>query len=205
MSNEDHDEKKDAELSSWRGEWQTLGGKDDLAAELVARAAKDGKRMRAGAVREVLAATFSTGVCSWLVVRSHGELEVVVMTAFILLFNGAWLTHFFTVRADLFRTSGEGVESFVALTRKRLATEHRWVVAARRWTLALMVPLVPWSIWVFIAHRDAYMTAPWRAIAGFGTAAVILIGVLLWTRVKERRISVETEAFERHVAEVQLA
>lgn len=195
----------DAELSTWRGEWQALGGKEDLASQLVARAAKDGRRLRRSAATEVLAATFSSSVCLWLIVRTHGSLEVVAMTGLILLFNGAWLTHFFTLRSDLFRPSAEGIDAFVALTRKRMAAEQRWMRFARLWTAALAVPLVPWSIWVFLAHREAYLAAPWRAVVGFGTAFVILAGVFLYTFRKERRLRREEESFERHVADVQLA
>jgi len=209
MSHDDEDTDKDthedAELSSWRGEWQALGGKDDLAAQLVARAAKDGKRMRRAATGEVLAAMFSTSLCLWLVVRSHGSIEVVAMTGLILLFNGAWLTHFFTLRANLFGSSGEGVDAFVALTRRRFATELRWARAARRWMLAIAVPLVPWAIWVFVAHRDAYLAAPWRAVVGFGGAAAIFTAVYVLTHRKERKLRAEEETFERHLASTELA
>lgn len=195
----------DAELSTWRGEWQALGGKDDLASELVARAVKDGKRLRRSAATEVLAATISSSLCLWLIVRTHGALEVVAMTGLILLFNGAWLTHFFTLRSDLFRPSAEGIDAFVALTRKRLAAEQRWMRFARRWTAALAAAVVPWSIWVYLAHRDAYEAAPWRAVVGFGTAFVIFAGMFLYSFRKERKLRREEESFERHVAEVQLA
>jgi hypothetical protein len=206
MSNEDKDEAKDdAELSTWRGEWQSLGGREDLASELVARAAKDGKRMRMSAAREVLAALFSTIVCLWLMVRTHGAVEVVAMTGLILFFNGAWLTHFFTLRANLFASSGEGVASFIELTRNRLVTERKWTVFARRWTTAIGAAVVPWSVWVIIVHKDAYRAEPWRAFVGFGVAAAILAGVYFWTRRKERKLTAEADAFERHIADVELA
>jgi hypothetical protein len=201
MSNEEND----TELSAWRSEWQTLGGQEDLATELVARAAKDGRKMRRAAAIEVLAAVFSSSVCLWLVVRFHGSLEITAMTAIILLFNGGWLTHFFTLRAELFRSSGEGLEPFVELTRKRLATELRWTRFARLWMLGLAIPLVPWAMWVFAAHREAYMAAPWRAVVGFGGAAAIFAGVYVWTRRKERRLKGESVRFERHVAAAQVA
>jgi hypothetical protein len=201
MSNEEDDK----ELSTWRSEWQTLGGQEDLAAELVARAAKDGRKMRRAAAMEVLGALFSTSVSLWLVVHFRGALEVTAIMTVILLFNGGWLTHFFTTRAQLFDSSAEGLAPFIELTRKRLATELRWARFARRWMMALAIPLVPWAIWVFIGHRAAYMAAPWRAVVGFGGAAAIFAGVYVWTRVKERKLRHESESFERHVADVQLA
>lgn len=201
MSDEQKDTNDDAELTAWRGEWQALGGKDDLAAELVARASKDGRRMRLAALGEVLGAAFSTSFCAWLLVRSHGKIEIVAMTGLILLFNGAWLTHFFTVRNGLFATGGEDALAFASLTRRRLATQRRWTVAARRWTVALAALLVPWAIWFFLAHKAAYVAEPWRAVVGFGTAAAIFAGVYGYTRIKERRLRAEEEAFERHLAE----
>lgn len=205
MTNE-KETREDAELATWRGEWQALGGEDDFAPQLVARAAKDGRRMRLGAAAEVVAATFSTSFCVWLLVRSHGSAQVVAMSAFILLFNGAWLTHFFTMRAGLFgnHAVGEGALVFVELTRRRLATQRQWMVAARRWTLALGAIVFPWAIWVFLAHKEMYMAEPWRAVVGFGGVVVILGGVYAWTHVKERRLRAEGEAFERHIEEVKL-
>lgn len=205
MSDENDRTTDERELATWRGEWEALGGSEHLASELVARAAKDGKRLHRSAAAEVLAATFSSTVCAWLAVRTHGALEVVTMSGFVLLFNGAWLTHFFTMRAGLFAPSAEGVEAFVALTRKRLTTELRWARAARLWTAAIAVPMVPWCLWVFLAHREAYLAAPWRAVVGFGGVVVILAGVLLYLRNRERKLRCEEESFERHVAEVQLA
>ena len=205
MSLEPKDPKEDAELSTWRGEWQGLGGGEDFAVQLVARARKDGRKLRLSAAAEVLAAAFSTTVCLWLLARSHGSPEVIAMTAFILPFNGAWLTHFFTVRAGTFNAIGAGVDDFVVLTRRRLATQRKWMVLARRWTFAIGIALAPWMVWVFYAHREAYAREPWRGVLGFGMIVVIMAGVYAWTFVKERKLGVEAEAFERHVADVQLA
>ena len=191
----DHDDKgtnetnETAELSSWRGEWQALGGQEDLAAQLVARAAKDGRRMRRAASAEVLGATFSTSICLWLLVRTHGALEVVVVTALILLFNGGWLTHFFMPRADLLRSTGK-VSSLRQLTRRRLATELRWARMPR--AAGRSRSAVRWShrgaSGSLVAHRDAYLAAPWRAILGFGGGAAIFAGVYVWTHRKERKL-----------------
>lgn len=198
-------EENDNELSTWRAEWQALGGRDDLATKLVARAAKDGRRMRRAAAGEVLGAAFSTSLCLWFVLRSHGSPEIVAMTAVILLFNGAWLTHFFTMRADLFAPSAEGVDAFVALTRRRMATEQKWARAARRWTIAVSVLLLPWAVWVFLAHEDAYLARPSSAVIGFGGAAAIFAGVYYFTLRKERKLRAESARFEANVADVELA
>ncbi len=196
----------DPELERWQGEWQALGGKDDLAALLVARAAKEGRRLRRAALGEVVGAAFSTAICGWLVVRSHGRLEVVAVAGLILLFNGAWLTHFFTSRSGLFGSPSDGgdgalVTAFAVHSRRRLRAERRWTVFARRWMAALGVLLVPWGIWFFIANRVAYRAQPWRGVVGFGVAAAIFAGVYLWAGVKERRLRGEEEALERLLAD----
>lgn len=207
MSDE-RDEKgntSDAELLSWREEWQSLGGQEDFAAELVARAAKDGRRMRRAAAAEVLAAAFSSGLSAWLIIHTEAAIEVVAITAFVLVFNGAWLTHFFLLRAQLFATSGQGADAFVELTRRRLATELRWVTVARKWCVVLAAIVTPWGVWTFFRHKDAYLAEPWRAIVGFGGAAVIFAFVWMQTRRKERKVRAEEMAFERHLADVGLA
>ena len=205
MTQGPNDKAADAELSTWRGEWQGLGGSEDFAAHLVARARKDGRKLKLAAATEVLATLFSTTVCIWLLARSHGATEVIVMAALILPFNGAWLTHFFTARAGTFEAMGTGIDDFVALTRRRLATQRKWMAQARRWTTASGIAIVPWTVWVLYMHREAYAREPWRAVLGFGNIVLIIAGVVAWTYVKERKLGAEAEAFERHVADVQLA
>jgi len=195
---------RDVELDGWRAEWQSLGGKEAFAASLVDRAARDGAKMRRAAAREVLAAAFSTGVAMWLIVRTKGALEVVSVTGLIILFNGVWLAHFFTLRSGLFRGSGEGIDEFVALTRRRLATEQRFTRFALRSVGVISATLVPWAIWVFFAHREAYAAAPWRAIVGFGGAAAIFAGVTVFARRKATRLDAEAARFERQVAQAAL-
>jgi hypothetical protein len=132
----------------------------------------------------------------WLLVRSRGALEVVAMVAFILIFNGAWLTYFFMLREGAFASSGETTEAFVTLTRRRFAIDKRWVRYARRWTLVLLAFITPHAIWFSYLHRAVYRAEPWRAVVGFGTVAVILAGLFIWLRHKERRILSNEASFE---------
>jgi hypothetical protein len=200
-----HESNEDPELAAWRGEWQGLGGTEDFAAQLVARARKDGRRLRRSAAVEVTAAALSSTFAIWLVVHRRGALEAVLLMALILLFNGAILAHFFTVRAGTFASSGDGVEAFVALTRRRFRTQKRWAGYARRWLLVLLVAVVPWAALMLHAHWDGYAAQPWRGVVGFGGIFVIAGGVLAWIRRTELRLVQESEAFERQLADVQLA
>lgn len=194
----------DEELTTWRAEWQSLGGKEGFGKELVERAAKDARKMKRSAAGEVLGALSSSAVCVGLVVKMHGAAEVTAVTAMILLFNGAWLTHFFTVRAGTFSPEANGLDAFVELTRKRIATAIRWNRYAANWTAILSLLLVPWSVWTFLAHKEAYLAAPWRAFVGFGGWVGIMAALLVFLRWKRAKLVLEQERFEKQVAEVSL-
>lgn len=195
----------DPELSAWRAEWQTLGAGEEYAAKLVARASRDGRRLWRAALGEVLGVVFSTTLCLILAVRSHGAIEVVALTGLVLVFNGAWLTYFFTLREGTFRASGEGTEAYVALTRRRLATDRQWIRYGRRWTVVLCALLLPWSVRFAFVHRALYRADPWRAAVGFGGVAVILGGLALWLRYKARKAEEQEALFEREIARADLA
>ena len=96
----------DDELNGWRSEWQRLGHTEGTAGELVRRASKDLRRMRAAAMAEVLAALCSSAFSVWLVVRSHGAVEIVSIAATVLAFNGASLTHYFSTSNSIERPPG---------------------------------------------------------------------------------------------------
>ncbi len=198
--NHGEDKNEERELEAWRGQWQALGNTEDRAEMLVAHAARDGRRMRRDALGEVLGVVVSSSLCFWLVVRSGGAAPVVAVAAIILLFNGAWLAHYVSLRVGLFASHGEGVDVFVALTRKRLATELQWMRFARRWTFVLCGALVPALVWLVVARWERYLQEPWRAVVGFGVAGAIIVSVLLWMGHKARKLRAEQDRFERHVA-----
>jgi len=194
----------DEELEQWKSTWQSLGDKATFATELVDRAAREGRKMKRSAAGEVAGAIVSSGICVWLVVFTKGTIEVAAVTTMILLFNGAWLTHFFTVRAGTFATSGASIDAFVALTRARLSAQLRWSGYAKRWLIVLTALLIPWSIWAFVVHRAAYLAMPWRAAVGFGGWVAILAGVFAFLLWKEKRLEGEIATFEKEVAEAEL-
>jgi hypothetical protein len=194
----------DDELNGWRSEWQRLGQTQGTAEELVRRASKDLRRMRAAAMAEVLAALCSSAFSVWLVVRSHGAVEIASIAATVLAFNGAWLTHYFSVRQGVLSPSAGSTREYVELTRKRLQVEQRWNQNARRWTLALSVVLLPWCVWMFTGHFEFYRAAPWRGVVGFGGMFVILGGLFAFMHRKRQTIGKKIEAFERQIADLEL-
>ncbi len=202
------DEKKgadDAELETWRGEWQRLGGRDDFAAELVTRAARDASRMRRAAILEVASALLATGFLAIMTVRAHGSAELMTITVLVVLYCGWSLGTHFGVRATLFRQSGESLDDFIALTRRRLDAESRSVRYSRYGLIAFWVVLTPWLVWMFLAHREAYLAHPASMVVGFGGAPAITAGVFWRMRRKARSLDAERDRFERHASDAQVA
>ena len=194
----------DEELNGWRSEWQRLGHTGGTAGELVRRAARDLRRMRAAAMAEVLGAACSTAISIWLVVRSHGALDVVSIAAAVMMFNGAWLTHYFSVRQGVLSPSAGSTREYVELTRKRLHVEQGWNHAARRWTMALTLVVIPWCVWAFSRHFEAYRAAPWRGLVGFGTVLVIFAGLFAFMHRRRAMLRKKLDTFERQVEDLEL-
>jgi hypothetical protein len=192
----------DDELGRWRDEWQMLDGHGGLTEEgLRDRVARDGRRMRREAWAEALAVAFSTSASAWVVVRGHGAPVVVALAGLVLFFNGAHLTQFFQARANLYRACGEATGEYIALTRKRLDAEWQSIRFTLRWIKIIAAFVLPWSVWMFVAHAAVYRAEPWRGVVGFGGALAILVAVTLLTRRRARRVAREISLFEAQLAE----
>ncbi|MFN7700120.1 MAG: hypothetical protein ACK6CU_30960 [Deltaproteobacteria bacterium] len=170
---------EDDELAAWRASWQALGDTEDLAADLALRAKRDARLLHRAAAAQVLASALAILGASALALRSSGRPENLVLLALIALFCGVWLALFFSSRASVFASDAEGLDAFVRLTRKRLAVELRWCTTARRATAALCVALAPWGGWLLWRRWDLYAEEPWRAVVGFGGAALV-VGLVVW-------------------------
>ena len=191
----------DHELETWRSEWQSMGGRSGLAVDLAARVARDGTRIRRGLALEIAGGLFAVGLATALVVRMHGEPVTAVVCAAVLVFIGVWTTWVLTLRHGSLRATAEGLDTFVALTRRRLDDDLRWVAFGARAMQIFAALLVPWAAWALAARWAMYSAEPWRAFVGFGTAAAILAFSLLKYRVKRRALVAERARFEALVAE----
>lgn len=191
----------DHELETWRSEWQAMGGRSGLVAELSARVARDGARIRRGLAAEIAGGLFAVGLATALVVRMHGEPVTAVVCAAVLVFTGVWTTRVLTLRHGSLRATAEGLDTFVALTRRRLDDDLRWAAFGTRAMQIFAALLVPWAAWALVARWPMYSAEPWRAVVGFGTAAAILVFSLLKYRVKRRTLVEERARFEALVAE----
>jgi hypothetical protein len=190
------------ELEAWRSEWTSLPDVSMFARDVVDRAAREGRSLKRRTAKEIAAVLFSSGMCLWLLLSTHGKAQVVAISVVILLFNGAWITHYFNVRAGTFAASGEGLDAFVALTRKRITADRRWNRYALRWTQILALILVPWSVWMFLGHRDKYLAEPWRALVGFGGEVVILTALFFYLGRQRARLDVNSKRFEEQLQQV---
>ncbi len=191
----------DHELETWRSEWQAMGGRSGLAAELSARVARDGVRIRRSLAAEVAGGIFAVVLATALVVHTHGERVTAVVCAGVLVFTGVWTTRVLTLRHGSLRATAEGLDTFVALTRRRIDDDLRWVAFGTRAMQIFAALLVPCAAWALVARWAIYSAEPWRGVVGFGTAAVILAFALLRYRVKRRLLVADRARFEALVAE----
>jgi hypothetical protein len=194
----------DAELTNLRAEWQALGAQSDFAESLVRRARRHRRRVKQRAALEVLGVLFLSAVMSWLIVRRHGDIEVVLVAAVILLFVGAWIFHFFEVHAKFFASHAGDVATFVSLTRDQLAGARKWNRFARAWLGISCALLVPWGFWTAWNHRSLYAAEPWRAVVGYGVAITVFVLSFAYNSKNERNLRREQEAFERQLEDASL-
>ncbi|HVH47144.1 MAG TPA: hypothetical protein VM925_32605 [Labilithrix sp.] len=189
------------ELEGWRREWQSLGGRERLAEELARRVARDGRRIRLRLAVEVTAGIVVLLLAGMLVIGSHGEAVNTVGALGIVFFGGVWLTRLFLLRQGSLRSVGTALDTFVDLTRRRLADDARWAAFSLRAMHIMGLTIVVWGVWAFFYRYAMYRAEPWRAIVGFG-GVTFLFGVsYLGQRRKRVRVEEERAHFERLVAE----
>lgn len=187
------------ELAGWRAEWQALGDVAALGDQLAERCARDGRRIRRSLYAEAIAAFVSCAIVVGLIVRTRGAPPVTAMCGAILVFNGVWVTRFFTAREGQLRLDGSSLDRFVALTRRRLASDLSLARFAWRANLVMLAMVVPGIAWIVASRLEAYRREPWRALVGIGVAAAIHAGLFAWMRRKRAKLAAEQERFEQLV------
>lgn len=189
---------EEKELEVWRKEWESLGGKEDVTKFVMARVAKDGRRIKLGIAGEVAASIVASSFALFMAIKSHGAPVTTVLCAAIFLFCGVWLTRLFTLREAA--ALGEGLDGFLSLTRKRFEDDLRWNDFSWRTCIVVSVASTAWGSWALAAGWSLYRAEPWRGIVGFGGIYVILGFVVAMLRSKRAKIKSEREAFESLVA-----
>ncbi len=191
---------QDEELASWREGWQALGGQRELTEELLTRVARDARRIRRGMIKEFAAAAGGAAVCVWLLVHSAGDLVAIIACSAILVFFGVWVTHLVGLRKGSLRAEGSSVDGFVELTARRYDDDLAWNTFGRRCTFVIAILIVPWGAWAAYSRYDMYAAEPWRAVVGFGTAALLLLLTHAWNVRARRKILLERRRFEELVS-----
>ena len=191
----------DVELAGGRKEWASLGGRDEIAKELAVRVVKDGRRISRGIAIELAAGALATGTCVWMLARSRGELVTVVLCAAILIFVGVWCTRLLTLRKGTIAAADTGLDAFIELTRRRLEDDLRWSAFSKRAMVAMSIFVVPWGVWAVVARWELYRAEPWRAVVGFGGAALVWAGCYVLVERRRVKLEAERERFLTLVAE----
>jgi hypothetical protein len=188
--------KRDSELEGWQQDWQSLGGREDLARSLAERVQRDGRRIRRELIVEMAAAAGSTALCVWLLVDSRGKPVVAVACAGVLLFTGVWVTRLLTLKQGSSRAEGSGLDAFIELTRRRLTDDVKWHTFRRR-ALDVLVPLtLLWTVWAF-SHRQAlYRARPWLGAVELSALVALLVWSFVHLRRKVRALEAARDRFE---------
>jgi hypothetical protein len=187
---------QDTELEGWKREWQSLGGRDDLARSLAERVQQDGRRLRRELVAEMAWAAGSTALCLWLLVDSEGKPVVAVACAGTLLFTGVWVTRLLTLKYGAANAADSGLDAFVELTRRRLADDLKWHLFRRRSLDIAALLIVPWTLWAISERYSLYRAEPWVGVAEVGLLIALLIGLFIHLPRKIRSLEAARQRFE---------
>jgi hypothetical protein len=192
----------DSELEHWRAQWLAHGDDHELAYDLQTRAKRDAQRLRLAAAVEVAACGAGALLLIVLIVRAQGRLEVAAPATAIIAFYGAWLAQFFAVRRNLFAHAELATDEYMQITYKRLDVAIQWNTTTRRWITVLAGVVAPWCAWISIRHVHTFAVEPWRAIAGFGSVALIFVGSWFWTQRKRALLRRDRATFDAIMSQI---
>jgi hypothetical protein len=189
-------QEQDTELEGWKQEWQSLGGRSDLARSLAERVKQDGRRLQRELVTELAWAAGSTALCVWLMVDSGGKPVVAVACAATLLFTGVWVTRLLTLKYGPSNGADSGLDAFVELTRQRLAADLKWHLFRRRSLDVATLFTVPWTVWAILERYSLYTAQPWVGVAEVGLLIALLVGMFIYLPRKIRALEAARDRFE---------
>jgi hypothetical protein len=136
------------------------------------------RRQRLGYVIELLA---SVGLVAFYVVMLQRQRATwfVAMASANFVFVALWMGYLTHVRRGTWSAAGSDVRTFASLTRARRVADVRWLRFARVTTAVMLLFVAGWMPFVLRARWALYSAEPWRAVVGFGVAALIGIAVLV--------------------------
>ena len=144
---------------------------------MLAAARRATRRQRLAYAAELLA---SVGLVAFYAVMSRRQRApwFVALAAANFVFAALWVAYLTHVRRGTWAAAGRDTGAFTALARARCRADLRWYRFSRGVTAAMLLFIAAWAPSLLRARRALYAAEPWRAVVGFGVAAVIGLLVL---------------------------
>ncbi|MFO0626276.1 MAG: hypothetical protein U0325_11735 [Polyangiales bacterium] len=168
---------RDDEWAAWARDFQDASDAAPAPEAMLAVARRETRRLRVGYAMELLA---SVGLVAFYVVmmRTQRATWFVAMASANFVFAALWMGYLTHVRRGTWSAAGSDVRTFAALTRARRVADVRWLRFARAVTAVMLLFVAGWAPFVLRARWALYRAEPWRAVVGFGVAALIGVAVL---------------------------
>lgn len=176
----------DDEWAAWARDFHDSGDAAPAPAQMLSAARRASRWQRLGYAVELLA---SVGLVAFYVVmlRRNRATWFVAMASANFVFAALWMGYLTHVRRGTWSAAGSDARTFTALTRARRAADVRWLRFARATTAVMLLFVAGWAPFVLRARWSLYSAEPWRAVVGFGVAALIGVAALVaQTRKLER-------------------
>ncbi len=177
---------RDDEWAAWARDFRDGGDTAPAPEQMLAAARRETRRGWLGYALELLG---SVGLVVFYVVMMRWQRGTwfVAMASANFVFVALWMGYLTHVRRGTWSAAGSDVRTFAALARARRVADVRWLRFSRVTTAVMLLFVAGWMPFVLRARWDRYSAEPWRAVVGFGVAAIIGVGVLVaQTRKLER-------------------
>lgn len=169
---------RDDEWAAWARDFREGGDAAPPPEAMLSAARRETRRQGIAYAAELLACV---GLVAFYVVmmRRQRETWFVAMASANFVFVALWMGYLTHVRRNTWSAAGEDARTFAALARARRLADVRWLRFARAATAAMLLVVAGWAPFVLRARWALYSAEPWRAVVGFGLAALIGVAVLI--------------------------
>lgn len=190
----------DDEWTAWARDFRGAEGEGPSPEAMLAAVRRETRRQWGAYALEVLA---SVGLVAFyvLMMRRQRETWFVAMASANFVFAALWLGYLTYVRRGTWSAAGRDARSFVTLARARREADLRWFRFGRAITAVMLLVVAGWAPFVLQARWAFYAAAPWRAVVGFGGAALIGVGVMVYQTRRVDRAGRELKALDAAEAE----
>ncbi len=186
----------DDEWAAWARDFQGGAESGGPSPEVtLAAVRRETRRQWGGYALELLA---SVGLVAFyvLMMRRQRATWFVVMASANFVFAALWMGYLTHVRRGTWSAAGRDARTFVALTRARREADLRWFRFGRAITAVMLLFVAGWAPFVLQARWAFYAAEPWRAVVGFGVAAVIGVAAMAYQTRRIERAGRELKALD---------